>query len=432
MKMKHLKSIVFILLGLIILSCSPSDDIDYPLKNNDDLNKDLTPITFELTWQKSLNSQLYKSTFLHNFIETNDGGYIGSGALYINAYDSDICIIKYDSNLNVQWEKIYSGDKREGGGNIIETNDGNFILSTTTNSTTGSIRNSYGRKDALLVKISPAGDLLWQKAFGGSNDDSGGRLIKTSNGNLLMYGHSLSDDFDLKENNGVKGLWMINLNEKGESLWSKTFELDPDILVIQLLEHKDGYILGTKNKSTFEINTTMINTVGEILWTNNLGKLNYGKTIVDKNGGYISLIGNEGNQNSLSNFEVIKMNDNGAIQWRTSFGGSKQEFAEDIIQTEDSSIIVLGESPSKNGDIGANYGDRDVIVAKLNSSGDLLGINNFGSSEREWANSIFELDKGEYLINAATVSFGNNDVIREETPTRQDNHWLFKVIEVQQ
>lgn len=435
--MKYLKSVTILLLGLIIFSCSSGDDIDNPTpndkinnppENNDDPIQNLTPITFELTWQQSLNSQLYQSTSLHNFIKTSDGGYIGSGSIYINKDDSDLNVIKYDSNLNVQWEKIYSGNKREVGGNIIETSDGNFIIASTTNSTDGTIKNSYGEEDALLLKLNPAGDLLWQKTYGGSKYDIGGGLIKTANGDLIMYGRSLSDDFDLKENNGARGLWMTNLNEKGEVNWSRTYEFDPEIRINQIIEHQDGYVLGGGNNSTHEMAVSMINSIGEIQWTTNLGKLNYGKTIIDKNGGYISLIGNG---DFYSNLEVIKMNDNGVIQWRSSIEGSRQELPGDIIQTEDSSIIVLGASPSNDGDIGANYGDRDVIVAKLNGSGDLLGINNFGSTEREWANTIFEIGKGEYLINSMTVSFGNNDVIREASPTRTDNHWLFKVKEVE-
>ena len=165
---------------------------------------------------------------------------------------------------------------------------------------------------------------------------------------------------------------------------------------------------------------------GEIIWVANLEGLNYGKTIIDKTGGYISLIGNTKNRSA---FEIIKMDEQGSILWKNSFGGSGQEWGEDLIQFADNSLAVLGTSSSSDGEILNNYGTKDdVILAKLSYSGKLLGLKNFGGSDREWTNSFFEIVNGEFIINASTSSY-DYDVINNFGATGIDN-WIFKAKEI--
>ncbi|MDX1699119.1 MAG: hypothetical protein R3250_00810 [Melioribacteraceae bacterium] len=102
---------------------------------------------------------------------------------------------------------------------------------------------------------------------------------------------------------------------------------------------------------------------------------------------------------------------------------------EDLIQFADNSLAVLGTSSSSDGEILNNYGTKDdVILAKLSYSGKLLGLKNFGGSDREWTNSFLKIGNGEFIINASTSSY-DYDVINNFGATGTDN-WIFKAKEI--
>ena len=68
------------------------------------------------------------------------------------------------------------------------------------------------------------------------------------------------------------------------------------------------------------------------------------------------------------------------IQWQDSFGGSSYESASDVLQTNDGGYLIIGSTASTDGDIGANNGNKDVWVVKLNATGTLECENTYGGS----------------------------------------------------
>ena len=99
---------------------------------------------------------------------------------------------------------------------------------------------------------------------------------------------------------------------------------------------------------------------------------------------------------------------------------------DDIIQLEDNSFIILGMSMSNDGEIGHNYGQKDLIIAKLSETGGLLAIKNIGGSENEYSYSIIKINQGEFLINAVTAS-NDHDVIEHNGIL---DNWLIIVKEI--
>ena len=56
------------------------------------------------------------------------------------------------------------------------------------------------------------------------------------------------------------------------------------------------------------------------------------------------------------------------IQWQKSLGGTSNDVATSIQQTNDGGYIVAGSSESNNGDVSGNHGLSDLWVVKLSSS----------------------------------------------------------------
>ena len=75
---------------------------------------------------------------------------------------------------------------------------------------------------------------------------------------------------------------------------------------------------------------------------------------------------------------VVKLDENGNIQWQKCLGGSSGDWANSIQQTTDGGYIVAGGTSSNNGDVSGwhkghdKYGVcPDMWIVKLDKDGNL-------------------------------------------------------------
>ena len=102
--------------------------------------------------------------------------------------------------------------------------------------------------------------------------------------------------------------------------------------------------------------------------------------------------------------QLLKLQDNGDIQWQKRLGGSGNDRAFFIRQTRDGGYILGGwTNVSFNG---VNY---DSLLIKLNSSGDTEWQNTYGGAYSDQATSILQTDDGGYIMVGWTYSFGGDD-----------------------
>jgi len=95
-------------------------------------------------------------------IETLDGGFLIVGStenhyepLPIDDWYSDLYIIKTDASGNEEWSKVYGGDRGEGSGLVRQMEDGSFIILGGTS--------SYGRSrdnDIYLLRVTDRGEVI--------------------------------------------------------------------------------------------------------------------------------------------------------------------------------------------------------------------------------------------------------------------------------
>lgn len=273
--------------------------------------------------------------------------------------------------LNLLWEKTYGGSNSECGNSILKTPDENFIIVGYTSS---SDRNLFSTKedyftinmDAWILKVSQNGELIWDKTFGGSDNDELIKIIKTDDGNFIAAGKTYSTDGDIESNNGQYDIWIIKIDNFGNLLWEKTFggsyydkvssiikTYDNNYIILGLTESSDGDI--SQNNGEYDI------------W-------------------------------------LIKINDEGNLLWEKTFGGSSSEKAFDVIEDSDKNLIIVGYTESEDGIISYNHGEKDLWVIKTDENGNLIWEKTFGGSDWESGNKIIQTDDGNYLISGYTNS----------------------------
>lgn len=141
--------------------------------------------------------------------------YLMVGCTGAGSYDFswDVYFLKVDDTGSVIESKRY-GDPRYGpddwASTIEPTSDSNFIIGAST-MTLGA-----GGYDIWLMKITPDGDTLWTRTYGGGDNDAAMHAIETEDGGYIIVGYT--ESFGL----GGRDVYIVRANSRGDTLWTKT------------------------------------------------------------------------------------------------------------------------------------------------------------------------------------------------------------------
>lgn len=116
---------------------------------------------------------------------------------------SDMYVAKFDTNGEHVWSKTFGGKDKDWGNSIASDVHGNSYV-------TGWFWyevdfgehkvKSRGKEDVFLLKLSPAGDVLWAKSFGNTSRDMGKAVAVDAEGGVVTVGsYNVSIDFGAGE-----------------------------------------------------------------------------------------------------------------------------------------------------------------------------------------------------------------------------------------
>ncbi len=180
-----------------------------------------------IVWQKAYGGTA--NEIAHCIIPTADNGYMVAGETYSN--DSDVTfnhgwvdcwLVKLDSMGNMQWQKTYGGSDGEVAFSIMQLLDGNYIMAGATESVDGDVASTHGLGDYWLVKLDAAGNIIWEKTYGGSNNEICHTVITDTDGGFLLGGYTLSNDSQVTGWQGSWDYWVIKTDSAGNLIWQKT------------------------------------------------------------------------------------------------------------------------------------------------------------------------------------------------------------------
>ncbi len=197
-------------------------------------------------------SRFYGGTFTdtpQGIVETADRSFIIAGTSDSNDIDItnpkgeyDFWLIKIDLKGELVWEKNFGGSQTDKVSGITKTNDDNFIIVGNTRSTDKNISINNGGGDLWLVKISPDGNLIWEKTYGGSSFDNGASIFLCKNGDIIIAGNSRSLDNDFT-NKGQNDAWFLKITPEGITKWQKFIGGSNIDLLHDVIELDNGNII---------------------------------------------------------------------------------------------------------------------------------------------------------------------------------------------
>ena len=167
----------------------------------------------------------------------------------------DFWIIKISETGNLIWEKSFGGTAIDEARAITKSNDGNYIIVGDTRSTNLDVSNNKGAADVWLIKISPEGTLIWEKTFGGTSFDVAHSISKTSDNGFILSGSSRSADGDVKDNKGQNDAWILKVDANANLIWQKTVggnDIDFTYDAVEL-DDKTVVAVGESSSSTDDV-----------------------------------------------------------------------------------------------------------------------------------------------------------------------------------
>jgi M6 family metalloprotease-like protein len=167
---------------------------------------------------------------------------------------NDYWVVKLNLNGVKVWDKRFGGSGDDFLEGAIALSDGSFILAGRSASGISGDRteSSRGGRDYWLVKITSSGSKIWDKRFGGSSNDELYAIGKTTSGNIYVGGFSASIAGGDKSqaSRGGNDFWMLLLNDSGVKLWDKRFGgIDNEELRALIQTADGGFLLGGKSAS---------------------------------------------------------------------------------------------------------------------------------------------------------------------------------------
>jgi predicted secreted protein len=122
-------------------------------------------------------------------VETSDGGYAIAGyTKSFGAGGEDFWLVKTDADGNELWNKTYGGVEDDVAWSLIQTNDDGYCLAGSTHSF------GSGGGDFWLVKTDALGNLEWNKTYGEIGEDDAYSLLQTTDGGYVLVGSTSSFD----------------------------------------------------------------------------------------------------------------------------------------------------------------------------------------------------------------------------------------------
>ncbi|MFC1543144.1 hypothetical protein ACFL4K_01235 [Candidatus Neomarinimicrobiota bacterium] len=329
--------------------------------------------------------------------QTSDGGYIFTGDTFsFGAGGIDIWLVKTDAAGDTVWNKTFGGSSEELSRSVQQTSEGGYIVVGYTNSF------GAGDMDTWLIKTNEAGNTVWTRTYGGSQDDRGYFVQQTSDSGYVITGETSSYGA------GGEDIWLIKTDASGDTVWTRTFggsQNDRGYTVHQTSD--EGYIIvgGTGSFGAGDDDVWVIKTdaLGDTVWTKTFGGSDgdWGYSIQQTSDvGYIVAGLTESYGSGNSDIWLIKMDALGDTVWTKTYGGSNNDWGYDVQQTTDGGYIIAGETTSKGS------GPSDAWLIKTGPSGDMVWNKLFGGNKYETGYTVRQNANGGYVLLGFTSSYG--------------------------
>ena len=262
-------------------------------------------------WSKQLGN--YFQSVGYSVIQTTDGGFLVAGCTNCagsNSVESDVLLVKTDSQGNEEWLKTFGGNNGQKGSSVQQTNDGGFII------TGNNVLHAW------LIKTDDTGNEEWSTTFDRGFSSSGNSVQATRDGGFAISGYISSDYYE-------SDIWLIKTGSDGVEEWDATFG--------------DTLDWGSLPEHAYSLQQT-------------------------RDDGFI-MAGCYDCNDSYGDLFLVKANSQGTEQWTRRYDISQRwsEVGHSVKQTADDGFIIVGKRQDTQGKL-------SILLLKTDPDGEFLKV----------------------------------------------------------
>ena len=186
----------------------------------------LLKVDFEgnILWQRSYTNGIS----IFNIIETQDGNFLLTGVGPFQSNQGHLVLVKIDKNGGFLWEKVIGPENKLGHG-TIELSNGDLV--------TCGYLNSPGNNDLqlLVLKTDSLGNVLWEMEYGKPEYGEIGQVIlENSDGGFTIAGYAIG-----VSESGTENI-LLRIDSAGKLIWCQVFKEDKAGRCENLVKENDG------------------------------------------------------------------------------------------------------------------------------------------------------------------------------------------------
>lgn len=331
-------------------------------------------------------------------IQTLDGNFVVVGSTNGFGSGGNALIMKVNSLGNIMWVKNYAGINSDIIYDIIEMPDGTLMMCGSTNSF------GAGSSDAFVMKTDNVGSVIWAKSYGTFALEAFYKISKDGTGGFYTSG-MVQDSV-----NNICGV-IVKMDSVGIVTWAKRvngIDLSSNGFAKMTSIATGGVVLAGKIFPNNSFSIWRFSASGNLQWSHNFLPTPFGSglaglSVIENPFGEILIATSLANVNTVAqsgDFFIFKLDSGGNLISHKSYGGTYTDLIATIENTNDSCIILCGQTNS------FGNGGNDACLVKIRPNGSVAFARAYGTPwDENPANSVQTFDKG-YVLTGQTYSVG--------------------------
>ncbi len=327
-----------------------------------------------------------------------DDGYAVAGTSSSGKGDSDVLLVRLDTDGNEVWTETFGGNGNDDSYGVLQADNGDLVVVGTTNS------KGNGGYDMYLLCTSANGVEKWSKTYGGGGNDRGYAVAPTSDGGFILAGETFSSGPNLGGN-----AYLVKVGSTGTQQWAQAMDSPGPATAYAVQQTEDGgYILAGSIKTAeggiaADAYLAKTDNAGAVTWT-----WIYGDTGEDEARGVYQAADNgyfvvgKMLTKTLNGMDLyfLRTDAEGNEQWSDYYGSSKREEGRGLLKDPNGGYLLVGLSTTNTA------GGEDVFAVKATVQGEVRWSRRMGGSGNDAARAAVTGVNGGFLLVGTTRSYG--------------------------
>jgi len=314
-----------------------------------------------------------------------------------------VCLTGFAAYADATRLQTYEGPEYGAFFDLVQSEDGNIVVAGTTHHS--QFPTTEG--EVLVAKLSPEGEMIWERTRGGAALDQGLYVEAMVDGSYLVLGES--DSFGA----GERDLYLLKYDSEGTLLWEKTFGGEKTEWAKEMISLSDGnYLLVGESNSyseSFDVYLVKIDVDGNEIWSATIGddENESGSAALEDDNGDLLILAvisySGGASVQYRDTRLFRLDSAGNIIWNRLYRGEQKQAGDAMAWTEDGDIVIAGLSETDK----VAYVYLDYWLAKADGeTGELIWSKIEGSQYRDdYGLAIAALGGDDFLVSGLGQKF---------------------------